>query len=127
MSRNGYANTIGGWKKLLEAVSRNEGDLPGADSLRAALERHLQDAEAAKARKLFHRAESQRATKEKEQQLAAGREVASRLCSLVKSALGPRNERLGEFGIAPVQQRSRNRRTSQQQPPAGSSSPVPAK
>jgi hypothetical protein len=101
MSKNGYDDTIGGWQKLLEAVRSHEGELPGAEPLRAALELRLQESVEAKSRRDLHRSGRQRATKDLGQSMAAGRDTASRLCSLVKSVYGPRNERLWQFGMKP--------------------------
>jgi hypothetical protein len=101
MPNQGYDDTIGGWEKLLEAVRSHEGELPGAGPLRAALEFRLQESVEAKNRQDLHRSGRQRATRDLGQSMAAGRDVASRLCHLVMSAYGPRNERLQEFGMKP--------------------------
>ncbi|HEY7213497.1 MAG TPA: hypothetical protein VIC28_02655 [Thermoanaerobaculia bacterium] len=107
MSKKGYPDTIDGWEKLLEAVKRHEKDLPGADSLRDSLELRLQESVEAKHRQDLHRSGRQRATRDLGQSMAAGRDVASRLCCLVKSVYGPRDERLQEFGMTPVKPRCR--------------------
>ena len=127
MPSNGYDDTIGDFEKLLEAVKSSAGELPATDSLRAALEWHLQEAKAAKARQQLHTAGRQRATKDLQRQLAAGRDAAIRLRSLAKSAYGPRDKRLARFGVAPVKPRVRKpRQPREQQTSAGSSSPEPA-
>jgi len=125
MRSTSFDNTIGGWEKIISATSTNEGLLPGSEYLRVALEWHLQEAKAVKARQMFHTAEREQATRELRQLRAAGRELAIRLGSLAKSAFGPRDERLGLFGVASI--KPRVRKAKQQQPSAGSSRPEPAK
>ena len=127
MPNKGYDDTIGGWEKLLEAVKSHERDLPGAESLRAALELHLQEAKEAKSRQELHRAGRQRATKDLGRSMTAGRETFSRLSSLVKSVFGPRDQRLPQFGMAPIEPSVRKpRQPRKPQPSAGFISPEPA-
>lgn len=97
-----YDNTIGGWEELLVAARQSEGILPAAEALLAALERHLQEAKAAKVQQVLLTAARQVATKELNQSLAACSDMASRLRHHAKSVLGPRDERLAQFGVAPI-------------------------
>jgi hypothetical protein len=124
MPEKGFDDTIGGWEKLLAAVRSHEGEIPGAEALRAALELRLQESVEAKSRQDLHRSGRQRATRDLGQSMAAGRDTASRLCSLVISVYGPRNERLGEFGMTPLG--CRQPRKLKQQTAAGSNGTEPA-
>jgi len=113
MRSNSFGSTINGWEKVITASRIHEGLLPGAEPLRVALEWHLQEAMAVKARQKFHRAESTQATKELRQLQAGGLELAMRLGNLAKSALGPRDERLEQFGVAPLRPRGPKARKQQ--------------
>jgi hypothetical protein len=127
MGNNSYDNTIGGWERLLAAVDQCERMFPSADSCRSALEWHLQEAKAAKARQVQYSAERQRASLDLRLEIAAGGETASRLRSLVTAVLGKRDERLVQFGVAPLRKRSRKSRTAKEEPSSsGSGGPEPA-
>lgn len=123
-----YDNTIGGWERLLAAVDQYREMFPAAESCRAALEWHLQEAKAAKARQTLYSTERQRATLDLRLEMTAGLEAASRLRSLAISVLGTRDERLAQFGVAPRRNRvSRKSRTAKEESSSpGSSGPEPA-
>lgn len=117
MSSDGYDNTTGAWERLLAAVRENEQLFTAAESHWAALAFYLEEVREAKERQQLHSFERQQATEELNQRLAAGRDAARCLQSLVKSHLGPRSERLPEFGIAPIRKRGSSSRPELVAPP----------
>jgi hypothetical protein len=80
-----------------------------ADSCQATLKTSVQEAREAKVLQLAHRIAAQQATQRVAAALAKGREAASRLRSFLKAALGPHNEELVRFGVAPIRKRRARR------------------
>lgn len=70
-----------------------------------ALEEALKKGRAAKARQIACESERQEATRQLNEALAEGREVASRMRLYLKGRLGFRNEELVRFGVAPRRKR----------------------
>jgi hypothetical protein len=100
-----YSSLLKDWESLLAAVRAGEVDFPVLTAYRVALEGHLENVKAAKARQLALQAECQGATRELQQTLYAGFDEVRRLRSRVKAELGPRDSRLLLFGIAPLGKR----------------------
>ncbi|HKI05008.1 MAG TPA: hypothetical protein VKK31_23720 [Thermoanaerobaculia bacterium] len=90
------------WGRLLAAVRAGEVDLPVLTPYRVALEGHLENLKAARARQLALREDYRQATREVRQRLLAGSDEVRRLRSRVKAELGPRDARLRLFGIKPL-------------------------
>jgi len=115
-----YDELVSGWERLLAAASEIEGNLPVAERLRAALEWHLQETKAAKARKEHHTAASQQARKDFHQLMAGSGEVARRLRCLMKAVLDPTDKRLAQFGVTrsrkQVPRKGRSSREASQEP-----------
>jgi hypothetical protein len=107
MSRNSYRDMLADWQKLTAAVRGGETDLPILIPYRMGLETHLESVQAAKVRQTLLEADRELATLELRHEIAAGRDHIIRLRSQVKAALGPRDERLRDFGIAPIGKRPR--------------------
>lgn len=107
MGKHGYDNLISGWERLLAAVNESEGMFQGSEPLQVALEWYLQETRAAKARQQQHEIGRQQATRDLRGLKAAGGDAATRLKSLVKFKLGPRDRRLVQYDIAPIQKRQR--------------------
>ena len=95
------------WGSLLVAVRAAEADFPALTAGRVALEGHLENVEAAKARQLALREECRQATREVWQHVLAGSDEVRRLRSRVRAELGPRDARLRLFGIKPLDSGSR--------------------
>src|SRR5215208_1174243 len=105
-SLTSHSKLLRDWEALLAAVEVNAGSLPFIEPLRAELERHLAEAKLLKTRQQSARAERQRLTQMVEEVFADGREVMMHLRQGILAQLGLRNERLVEFGIAPLRARS---------------------
>lgn len=124
-----YADVVLDWERLLLAVQDNTDNLPESERLRAALQQHLDETRALKARQVSAAALRQRTTQELKVKLEEGRELAMRLRGTVRAGLGPRNEGLVQFGMAPLRARRRGEKPGEEGPtsPEGPTIPeVPA-
>jgi hypothetical protein len=91
--------------------------MPEAEDLRATLERHVVEARAIKARQDSARANRQGMTQELNAELVAGRDVARRLRGIATARMGPKNEKIVQFGMAPLRKRSRRAKAPDTAPP----------
>ena len=90
------------WQRLLSAVQDNADRLPDTQVERSTLEAALAKALEAKTLQDLHRAEKQRATQLLQKALAEGADAAAQLRGAAMFKLGPRNEKLVQFQIAPL-------------------------
>ena len=90
------------WELLLTVLRAGEGDFPVLTPYRMALELHLENVKAARARQAALQEDCRQATREVWQTALAGSDEVSRLRSRVKAELGPRDARLRLFGIKPL-------------------------
>lgn len=106
MSRNSHASVVTDFEELLTNVA-NAKDLPDLTVYRAPLEQLLVEIKARGALRKVRIGVKQQETQEFQELMSRSKEAASRLRSALKAHLGPKNERLLEFGIPPVRKRSR--------------------
>ncbi|HEX6898884.1 MAG TPA: hypothetical protein VF789_04190 [Thermoanaerobaculia bacterium] len=106
-SINSYADIIGDWIGLLEAVERNPDVQPSVEAERQSLTQALSDAQSLKARQDELTAQRQDMTQQLNAMLKQGKETAIRLRAVAKGKLGPRSERLVHFKVAPLRRRIR--------------------
>jgi hypothetical protein len=111
---NSLADVLTDWEELLEAVRRSPDLLPDVEEDIALLARLLAQTRALKARQNELAALRQEATQRLNEEMGQGKETAIRMRSVIRGTLGPRNERLVQFGIAPLRKR---RRTVRSRPP----------
>src|SRR3954466_4582489 len=111
---NSLADVLTDWEELLEAVRRSPDLLPDIEEDIALLARLLAQTRALKARQNELAALRQEATQRLNEEMGRGKETAIRMRSVIRGTLGPRNERLVQFGIAPLRKR---RRTVRSRPP----------
>jgi hypothetical protein len=90
------------WGSLLAAVRAAEADFPVLTVYRLALEGHLENVKAAKARQLALQEDRRQSTREVRQRVLAASDEVKRLRSRVRAELGPRDARLRLFGIKPL-------------------------
>ncbi|HEX9944279.1 MAG TPA: hypothetical protein VGG03_19890 [Thermoanaerobaculia bacterium] len=95
-------------KKLLDQLDRlvaaskaNTDSLPGLQEQERELQEQLERVKAAKYRQQILTENRQQATREFKREVDAACDMASRLRSLVKGTLGPRDPRLELFGMRP--------------------------
>lgn len=110
-----YADFVKDWESLLDAVRENQDLLPDVDANLIELSNLLDQFKNSKARQELHAGARQKATQDVGLLLDLGKEAAVKLRGFVKAKLGPKNELLVRFGIAPV--RTRVRRTQKPTPP----------
>lgn len=115
---NSYADLIHEWEALLAAVQEHAAELPSAEPYRALLEAALADVKAVKVRQDSLTSTRQGATQDLQAAIEKAREVAMRLRGAVKADLGPKNERLVQFKIAPLRKRQRRREPVEPAPEA---------
>ena len=96
--------------KLLKVVRENERELPGVAPFRTALEKSHEQAVRTRNRRAALAVAAKKATKQLNSDLAAVQDASIALGSFVKSVLGYRNVKLGQYGIKPIRKRSRSAR-----------------
>jgi len=114
---------------LTTAAQANEGILPSATPHRIALEEEVATTRAIKHLQSARTAIKQRSTQDFDEHFRRAQELAKRLRGSIMADLGPRNELLVNFGIAP--QRNRTRRptlppTEPTRPPSTEATAPPA-
>jgi hypothetical protein len=107
MPRTSYRDMLADWQKLEAAVRGNEPDLPILIPYRMELDTHIEEVQAAKVRQTLLELDRELATLELRKEINAGRDHVIRLRSQIRAALGPRDQRLRDFGIAPIGKRPR--------------------
>ena len=114
-----YADVVRDWEHLLSATADNASEVPSAEPYRTELEKIMTDVKALKARQDTMAGFRQRSTQQLKEMLVQGREVAMRLRGVVKANLGPKNELLTRFGVAPLRPHGRRSKTpTEVKPPA---------
>jgi len=99
MRKKCFETLAAGWQKLITAAGIHEDELPALGPFKAALEEALEDATVSKCRQVRLKAKAEEATREVDDNVKVGREVARRFKSFIKANLSRSDERLGDFGI----------------------------
>ena len=102
---NAYGLIFRELESLLEACQANQDVLPDIESVRAPLAALLAELKALKALQENLEGERQQTTQRIGELLEQAREQARRVRGFVKSRLGTKNERLNQFGAAPIRKR----------------------
>jgi hypothetical protein len=116
-SINSYADIIRDWVELLEATQRTPEVQPSLEQERQELAQFLADVQGLKARQEELKALRQQVTQQLNAAVKVGKEAAMRIRAIAKGKIGPRNERLAHFKVAPV--RPRPRKPKEEEEPAG--------
>jgi hypothetical protein len=93
-------------RTLFEKVRETEAEIPGVAPYRKVLEKAHTQAVSAKSQRKALDAASREATRQLNEDLAAFKDAASALRSYIRGVLGPRNPKLGSYGIKPLRRRS---------------------
>jgi hypothetical protein len=109
-----YAGLITHWRLLLDAAGRTPELQKGIEDERAALEAVLAEVLAIKARQKELTAFRQEATQQLAAAVQRGRDIAIRFRSIARAKVGPYNERMVHFSVAPI--RGRKRKPAAEQP-----------
>lgn len=102
-----YADLFRDWEALLLAVHDNSDSLPSVERHRSVLEELLAEAKSLKAQQDSANALRQQNTQKLAKLVASGKKLAIGLRGVIRADLGPDNERLVQFGVAPLRKRSR--------------------
>ena len=105
MSKHSFQAVLADWERLLRALKATPYEIPGIGSFRNELEVAFSKARALKIQQVALQIASQQATQQVNEAVAHGRDAASRLRSFLKGRLGPHNEDLVRFGVAPIRKR----------------------
>jgi hypothetical protein len=114
-SINGFGDIMIDWDSLLAAYKHHAAILGDAEAERAFLEEARNKAYKLKFLQDSLRAQRQAATQELNDVVRQGKEAAIRLRSLARHRLGPRNEGLSLFRVAPIRRR-KGRRAAAEEP-----------
>ncbi len=104
-TNTGYAELIADMESLAAACRENEHLLPGIAPSLEQLSEALEELKTLKALQEQMEGARQEATQHLKQLAENGREIVRRVRGFVKSRVGTKNERLPQFGIAPIRQR----------------------
>ena len=106
------------WQQLLGAYTANAGELQSVEPLSQQLSATLTEVQEYSLQEKASRAERQQFTKKRQETIARGKELASRLRAGIKSVYGAKNEKLIEFGVPPFRRRTRSKEKEPQPAPA---------
>ena len=112
-----YADHIRDWESLETAVTDHVDQLGGYEEHLDELQVVKNEVKTVKARQDLHDGARQKATQDLGFALDRGREAAVKLRGFIKAKLGPRNELLNRFGVAPVRRRYRTAAEKPTPPP----------
>lgn len=102
-----YADHVVDIEKLLAAVSANADKLSNLDALLAPLQQTLADLKALTTRRNTHTADKQVLNTQLSTLLSQGRRQSTTLRAAVRGQIGPFEEKLTEFRVAPLRARPR--------------------
>lgn len=114
-----FGELIEEWDQLARAVEINA--LPLLQEERVQLQAVVATARELSKRQDAERAVSQQTTKDLNAAMLSGRELSLRLRNGVTAVLGPKNEKLVEYGIRPQRRRTRTRKGGETKTPASKS------
>ena len=106
-SVNAQADVVLDWKGLLDSVTTSPDLRPLVEAECQTLEKNLTEFLSLKARQEELTAQRQETTQQLKEVMARGREVAVGIRSVLRGKVGPWNERVVQFRIAPIRRRSR--------------------
>ena len=106
------------WQQLLGAYAANADELQSVEPLSQQLSETLTEVQEYSLQEKASRAERQQFTKKRQETIARGKELASRLRAGIKSVYGAKNEKLIEFGVPPFRRRARSKEKEPQPAPA---------
>src|SRR5436305_6278023 len=112
---NSQADVVTDWEGLLDAVQKNPDLQPSVETERQSLAQTLVEVQGLKARQSELRGLRQEVTQQLMAAIKKGKDFAITVRSVLRGKVGPRNERLVHFDIAPIRSTKRKKK----EPPAG--------
>jgi hypothetical protein len=126
MPQTSFADIVTNWEQLLTKVTANATDLGFLDDNHAALTAILQAVKDANARQSNFKAQFQQATRDLEQSLHQGRDLATRLRNGIRTRYGLKAEKLADFNLKPRRPGQKTKKTLPASPnPAPAPTPPP--
>lgn len=116
-----YGKTFRDWEALLGACEENLSQLPGVEPLVADLTALLSETRALKILEENLAGRRRETAQKVREMIDRGRESARKIRSMVRSHLGTRNERLAQYGVAPIRRKPRRTAILKKNPPAEAS------
>lgn len=109
-SINSQADVMTDWKGLMEASDRSPEVQQLVAPERQALGESLVEVETLKARQMELTAQRQEVTQQLKDAVKRGKVIAIQIRSMVRGKIGPLNERLVHFRVAPIRSRPSRKR-----------------
>ncbi|HEV8580947.1 MAG TPA: hypothetical protein VGX68_17915 [Thermoanaerobaculia bacterium] len=106
-SKNSYPALITDFEGLLEAVNRTPQIQPSLETEQQALAQFLAEIQSLRARQAELTALKQQATQQLKATMEKAKEAAIKVRSMVKGKIGPKDEVLVHFNVAPQRKRPR--------------------
>lgn len=104
---NSQADIAQDWTGLLDATDKDPELRQAVQAEYQTLKQWLTDLQTLKARQVDLRAQRQEVTQKLGEAIDEGRDMAMRIRAIAKAKLGPRNERLVHFNVAPLRRNSK--------------------
>jgi hypothetical protein len=104
---NSFPDVTDDWLGVLDAAEKNPDLQPIIETERQALSQVLAEVQGLKGRQMELGALRQEVTQQLRAALARGKELVIRIRSVVRGKVGPRNERLVHWRVAPLRRRPR--------------------
>lgn len=122
---NSHADIMADWNELLEAIQSNPDLQPLVDGDRQSLAQSLTTLQGLKARQNELQGLRQEVTQQMAAEIAKGKETAIKIRSMTRGKIGPKNERLVHFKIAPLRKRPRKPTDKTKKPVGGAPGETP--
>jgi hypothetical protein len=111
MPQTSFADIVTNWEQLLTKVTANATDLGFLEDNHAALAAVLQAAKDANARQSTFKAQFQQATRDLEESLLQGSDLATRLRNGIRTRYGLKAEKLADFNLKPRRPSQKTKKT----------------
>jgi hypothetical protein len=118
-----FAGYMIDWDDLIVKVRANLADLPHLEGYLMELEKERVEAKAARDRQLTLQADAQQATRNLQDSLKRGNDLAVRMRGGIRSKYGNTSEKLADFGMQP---RRKRKSTKEKPTPEGEKKPAPS-
>jgi hypothetical protein len=122
-SKNSYGDYLKEWETMDTALGNNAAELPQLAGAHEKLEELLDELRDLLAQAAMQRASKQQTSKRLLVVSSKGRKVAAAIRAVLKEFYGHTNQKLWEFGIAPLRTRSRTAEPEPQPEPTEPPSP----
>ena len=116
---NSHADITADWEELIQAVQGDPEVQPTVDTDRQSLAQSLTTVQGLKVRQNDLKGQRQAVTQQLKGEVAKGKETAIKIRSMTRGKIGPKDERLVSFKIAPLRKRPRKPKDQTAKKPGG--------